>query len=396
MAIPEVKEKENYPAQKKESRASKLGKFLPGIGLCLSVMVIGLYLAEVLGIAFNYLNGISTEASSPISGVFISIILGLLIRNMIGLHPIFKNGVNFSIKFILKLGIILLGIRLSFMDVVKLGSWGIPIIILCIVSGIFITLWITKKLNQSYRLGTLIACGTGICGVTAILATAPSIKAKEDEVAYAIANITLFGIISMILYPYIAFYLFQNDPIKVGIFLGTAIHDTAQVAGASLIYDQTFDNARVIDVATITKLTRNFLIIAVIPIISFYYLKSIPKDSNSKGAVTPKWYKLIPLFVIGFLILSAIRSIGDAGVSHSGFAFGLLTPENWASFYSNLDTIGTKYMLGSAMAAVGLSTSLSVFKGLGIKPFYIGIIAALSVGVISVIMISLLGGLINF
>lgn len=371
----------------------KFYKLAPGIALCFTLMLLGSFLAGWLGKGINLLQGLPSDSSSPISGIFVAIILGLLVRNIIGLQEIFNDGVSFSIKYLLRFGIILLGIRLSFMDVVKLGAWGLPIILTCVIAGLAITLWITNKMKQSHRLGTLIAVGTGICGVTAIIGTAPGIKANDEEVAYAIANITLFGIITMFLYPYLAFYLFQNDPIKVGLFLGTAIHETAQVAGAALIYDQVYNTAKVVDVATITKLTRNFLLIAVVPIMSYYYLKV--SDRQGDGASShPKWYQLIPLFVLGFVALAIVRTIGDSGVSNQGLAFGLLDPAQWKTIWSSMNTLGSNYLLGVAMAGVGLSTSFSVFKGIGAKPFYIGMVAALSVSIISLIMVFLLGNFI--
>ncbi|MFJ7828401.1 YeiH family protein [Psychrobacillus sp. NPDC096623] len=356
-------------------------------------MFLGSVTSEWMGQYINKIQGLPMNSPSPISGIFVAIIIGLLIRNLLGLHDIFVGGVQFSLKFILKLGIILLGIRLSFIDVVKLGAFGIPIILSCILMGLFVTLYITKKMQQSSRLGTLIASGTGICGVTAILAISPSIKATDDEVAYAIANITVFGIIGMFLYPHVAHWLFADDPIRIGLFLGTAIHDTAQVAGASLMYGEMHNADKVVDVATITKLTRNVFIIVVVPVLSYIYLKGKSDDNNEEN-VKP-WYKLIPLFVIGFLIMSMIRSIGDTGILHDGKAFGLMSRERWSETWLLISTVGTKYLLGISMAAVGLSTNLKVFKSLGIKPFYIGMVAAISVGVVSVIMVYLFGGLIN-
>jgi uncharacterized integral membrane protein (TIGR00698 family) len=374
---------------------SKTLRVLPGVLLCLLIMLLGSILAEQLGQGLNLLQGLPKNSASPISGIFVAIILGLLVRNVIGLQELFKDGVAFSIKFILRFGIILLGIRLSFFDVIKLGAWGIPIILACVTAGLLITLWITNRMRQSQRLGTLIAVGTGICGVTAIVGTAPGIKANDEEVAYAIANITLFGIIAMFLYPYLAYYLFQNDPIKAGLFLGTAIHETAQVAGAALIYDQLFQMERVVDIATITKLTRNSLLIIVVPLMSYYYLNKVGDRTTAGVNSRPRWYTLIPLFVLGFIAFAIIRTLGDAGITNNGVAFGLLDPNQWKSLWSALNTLGSKYLLGIAMAAVGLSTSLQVFKGLGIKPFYIGIVAALSVSVVSLIMVFLLGDLIT-
>ncbi|WP_227937683.1 YeiH family protein [Alkalihalobacillus deserti] len=393
MGLPKTKIEEGY--QKPTSRISGLTKVIPGSLYCLSIMLISTVMAKWLGQWINQLQGLPINSSSPISSIFIAIILGLLIRNIIGLQEIFKDGVVFSIKFILKFGIILLGIRLSFIDVIKLATWGIPIILASVIAGLLVTLWFTNKMKQSHRLGTLVACGTGICGITAIVAISPSIKANDEEVAYAIANITIFGIIAMFAYPYLAHYLFQDDPIRAGLFLGTSIHDTAQVAGAALIYGQVFDTAKVVDVATITKLTRNVLIVAVVPILSYYYFKKVADSSVTGTQPTKKWYKLIPLFVLGFLAMAVVRTIGDAGVENNSAAFGILNPDQWIETWSTINSIGSNYLLGIAMAAVGLSTSFKVFKGLGFKPFLIGMVAAISVGIISLVMVSLLGGFIT-
>ncbi|PSL46907.1 putative integral membrane protein (TIGR00698 family) [Salsuginibacillus halophilus] len=374
---------------------NKLGEILPGVILCTVVMVGSMFIADWLGAFVNQLQGLPPESSSPISSIFIAIIAGLMIRNLIGLSGSFMAGVSFSVKVILKIGIILLGVRLSFIDVVTLGAWGIPIILICVVTGIFATLWVTARLQQSYRLGTLTAVGTGICGVTAIVGTAPGIKANDEEIAYAVGNITIFGILAMFLYPYMAHLIFQDDPVRAGLFLGTSIHETAQVAGGALIYEQMFQSTEVVDVATISKLTRNTLLVAVVPIMSYLYLKK-GQASNEGNLQVKKWYQLIPLFVVGFLLMAGVRTIGDAGVTEQGQALGLFSPENWEALTSSLNTLGSTYLLGIAMAAVGLSTNLKMFKDLGAKPFYIGMVAAVTVTIVSIAMVMLLGGLIEY
>lgn len=372
---------------------SYVSKIFPGLLLCFLVMMSGIYLAELIGVAIVKLKILPEGSASPVSGIFVAILIGIIIRNTMKLHPIFMDGAAFSVKYALRAGIILLGLRLSLIEAIKLGAWGIPLVIACISCGIFITLFFTKKLNQSKRLGTLIACGTGICGVTAVMATSPVIKAKDNEISYAVANITIFGLVGMMFYPYLANLFFADDPVKAGLFLGTAIHDTAQVTGAALIYDQIFDMEKAVDVAMVTKLTRNLFIIAVIPLISFFFYRNA-SEVEGEAREIPKWYKFIPLFVIGFLLLALVRTIGDMNISSSGKAFGFLHPASWEQFYHFGSSFGTTYMLGLAMAGVGLSTDFSKFKGLGLKPFYIGLIAALSVGIVSLTLISLFGHLI--
>lgn len=386
--------------------------YLPGIALCFVLILIGDLFAELLGKGILYVQELPLEGKSPISGIFMAIVLGLLIRNFIGLSVIFQSGVAFSIKFLLKLGIILLGFRLSFFDVLTLGAWGLPIILVCVTTGLIITMWITERLKQPHRLGTLTAVGTGICGVTAIVGTSPSIRANDEEVAYAIANITIFGLFAMFFYPYLAHFIFQHDPIRAGLFLGTAIHETAQVAGSALIYEQIYNSPEVVDVATITKLTRNVCLVAVVPIMSYYYLKRRRKDfdKNGPGKITnnetaasiestsqeKRWYQLIPLFILGFLFCAILRTVGDGGIAQQNLAFGLWDATQWKSIWTNLNTFGTSYLLGIAMAAVGLQTNLKLFKGFGFKPFIVGLTAAVTVSIVSIVMIFLLGGFISF
>lgn len=365
---------------------------IPGVMICFVLTLLGIYLADLLGSLFMKLRVLPSGSASPISGIFISILLGIIIRNTIGLHEMFLAGVKFSLIYALRFGIVLLGLRLSIFEALRLGVWGLPLIIICISSGLMITLYFTKKLGQSNRLGTLIATGTGICGVTAIMAISPVVKAKDNEISYAVANITIFGLIGMLFYPYMAHIFFADDPIKIGLFLGTAIHDTAQVTGAALIFSQMYDLDKVVDVATVTKLTRNLFMIAVIPIVSYLFYKHA--DKGKEGKQLPKWYKLIPGFVIGFILLALLRTLGDVTITHTELAFGFLQPTTWENLYDSVSHIGSTYLLGFAMAGVGLSTNFKMFKGLGFKPFYIGLIAAVTVGIVSVTLISLFGDLI--
>lgn len=203
---------------KKEKRSATITAIIPGIIICFIVMMFGIFGAEQIGRLLVALDVLPQGSASPVSGIFVAILIGIIIRNTIGLHTLFQQGVAFSVKYALRAGIVLLGLRLSLSEALKLGAWGLPLIVTCIASGLFITLYFTKKLDQSRRLGTLIAGGTGICGVTAIMAISPVIKAKDNEISYAVANITVFGLVGMLLYPYAAHAMFGDDPIKVGLF----------------------------------------------------------------------------------------------------------------------------------------------------------------------------------
>ena len=130
---------------------------------------------------------------------------------------------------------------------------------------------LSKFLGLPRRLGGLIAVGTSICGVSAIVATAPAIKAEEDEVSYAVACVTLFGLVALFAYPSSPTRMFPAEPHLAGLFLGTAIHDTAQVAGAGLVYQEKFEAPDALEAATVAKLVRNLSMVAVIPLVVALY-----------------------------------------------------------------------------------------------------------------------------
>ena len=119
-----------------------------------------------------------------------------------------------------------------------------PIIAGCITTALILVTWVNRALGLPRRLGSLIAVGTSICGVSAIVATAPVVEAEEDEVSYAVACITLFGLVALFCYPLLAHTLFRGDARMAGLFLGTSIHDTAQVAGAGLMYPQQYGSKK--------------------------------------------------------------------------------------------------------------------------------------------------------
>ena len=330
---------------------------------------------------------------SPISPVMLAILLGLIISALMPLPAFLKPGLSFSVKKVLRLGIILLGIRLTIFDVFRLGLYGIPIVVICIIGALVITTQVNKWLKLPQRLGALIAVGTSICGVSAIVATSPAIEAEEEETAYAVAVITIFGLLATLIYPYVANVIFAGNALRVGLWLGTSIHDTSQVIGAAKVYADVYSQPLALDVATVTKLVRNVFMALVIPFMAYYYARNIKEEGASVNKRTNP-LKLLPLFILGFLAMAVIRSIGDAGIRTGGVAFGLWDAESWTGIIKFI-TIWAGNLLVVALAGVGLSTKTSTFRGLGLKPFVVGLCAALAVGVVSFITILVVGGLVT-
>src|SRR5207237_8387859 len=165
------------------------------------------------------------------------------------------------------------------------------------------------------RLAALIAVGTGVCGVIAIVAAAAAIEAEDDEVSYAVACVTLFGLVALFAYPFLAFWALGGDPRLAGVFLGTAIHDTAQVAGAGLSYQQQLAAPEALTAAAVTKLVRNTCMAAVIPLMAVLYLRSAKGKKARLG-----WHQAVPGFVLAFVAAAGLRTLGDLGER----PFGLL------------------------------------------------------------------------
>ena len=176
----------------------------------------------------------------------------------------------------------------------------------------------------------------------------------------------------MLVYPYFANIYFNGDPMYVGLFLGTAIHETSQVAAAGLIYDQQFNSPETLNIATVTKLIRNTFLVIMIPLFAYLYNRNETKTKNYS------LLNIFPYFVLGFIGMIIFRNIGDQ----------IFLTENTQIIWQNLVLSikdSAKIFLSMAMAAVGLSTNLKDLKSMGYKPFVVGFIAMITVGLVSII-----------
>jgi uncharacterized integral membrane protein (TIGR00698 family) len=347
---------------------------IPGLLLALILALVGQYLSELIGVSLLGL------PKSPISAIMLAIILGIVVRNTLQLPAFLLPGIRFGLVHVLRLGIVLLGIRLSLGEVGLIGLQSLPVIAGSVVSALLIVTFIGVKAGLSARLGTLIAVGTSICGATAIVATAPAIAARDDEVVYSVACVTLFGLAAMLVYPFAAHYIFSADPFSVGLFLGTAVHETAQVAGAGLVYQEYYSSPEALNVATVTKLVRNLSMLLVIPLMSIAYHRQ-----SDGSAAAPAWWRMIPLFVVGFAAMSLVRTLGDLFIP--GLAW--VDIGDWQRLIDLIKQLA-ELCLAVAMASVGLGTSIHDLKKTGPRPLAVGLLSALLVGAVSIILIGIL------
>ena len=346
---------------------------IPGLLVAFALAVAGNFLADRLALWLGL-------GAGAVSGIMVAILLGLALGNLLKLPAALKPGIGFAVKRVLRLGIVLLGLKLSIVEVGSIGLKSLPVILVTIPAAILIVTYLGRRLGLPDRLGTLIAVGTSICGNTAIVAVSPTIGAKEEETSYAVACITVFGLFAMLAYPFVAHWLFGGDAFKAGLFLGSSVHDTSQVAGAGMVYSDFYHDPQALNVATVTKLERNLSMLLVIPLMSILYHRR-----SSEGTAPPPWWTMVPLFVVGFACMSALRTIGDLGDR----PFGLLTPEQWHAFLDVSKHVSA-YCLGIAMAGVGLGTSIKGLKAMGLKPLGLGLVSALIVGIISTLLIKTL------
>ena len=341
----------------------------------------GLYLVLAVAIVARYTHSLLPwpPLSRAISEVFIAVILGLHVRAFIGFDKRCEPGVKFALQRILRLGILLLGLRLSLQDVVGTGLSALLLILLCMTLALGLAYMLGQALGVPRRLALLIGVGTAICGNSAIVATAPVIEAQDEQVSIAVATITFYGTLAVIFYPIIGLLLGASDQ-AFGMWAGTAVLDTSQVVAAGAAFSE-----RARDVATIVKLVRNTLMAPLIVLIGLLYARTM---SRSEGAQRARlsFGKIVPWFVIAFLALVLVRTAGVAlgilpqDVGHPG---GLTAA---AATLKAVDEI-SKFAILMALAAIGLGTDMGAVRRTGIKPVLAGLITAGVLGGVSLSLI---------
>jgi uncharacterized integral membrane protein (TIGR00698 family) len=331
--------------------------YLPGLAVVAAIGAPALMLQSRL----------TVSGKTVVSAVAVAIVLGVLIRNLWGLAEACKPGVSFAVKRLLRVGIALLGAQLSLGQVLRTGATAVFVVATCIVLAILVVRFLSIRMGLSDRLGTLLAVGTSICGVSAIVATAPAIEAKQEETSMAVATITVFGLLAVVVYPLLG-RAFGLSDVVFGTWAGTAVNDTSQVIAAGLIYSQTAG-----EVATVVKLTRNLFMAPVIVVLSSWYLRR-GQGSGIRGQKGISLKSAVPGFVLGFVAMAVLNSLG------------IFPP-------MALDLIRTasSWLIVVALAGVGLETNLASLKAIGFRPFYAGLCAASFMAVVSFGLIRIFG-----
>ena len=320
-----------------DSKTKKHGLFVLGVAICfavagLSVLVEKLIPGDLLGASI------------------IALFMGTIINSFF--HPDWmKPALKFTSKKILKAAIVLLGASLSINTSMSVGKMTFFVMIftfaMCFGGGYFIR----KLFGLNWKLSNLISAGTGICGGSAVAAIAPVIDADDKDIAFAMSSTFLFDMVMVALYPLMGKALGMSD-IAYGIWAGTSVNDTASVVASGYAFSEAAG-----DFATMVKLTRT---IAIIPtVLVFAYIGTRMKQrqmQTANGGKKVNVLKIVPWFIGGFLVLAVVNSVGLIPTAVSGVMKG-----------------ASKYLMVTALAAIGLGTSITDFKKAGLAPMFYGI-----------------------
>lgn len=284
----------------------------------------------------------------------VGIILGLLIGQLVGQPTSIAAGTRFCAKRILQASIVLLGAGLSLPVIARVGLTGLPVLIGTIVVVVGLGLPLTRWLGVERETGTLITYGTSICGASAIATMSQVIAAAPTAVAVSIAVIVVYNVLAAIVFPY-AGRLIGLSPESFGLWAGTAVNDTSSVVAAATSYDQLLLQVGVgggvaAGTAVVVKLTRT---LALIPLALFEQWRT--RRTRPDAGVPTGWYRLVPGFLVLFLLAAAVNSLG-------------VIPDGAAPTIKFLAGYGTTV----AMTAVGMSSSLSQIRRAGWRPLVLG------------------------
>jgi uncharacterized integral membrane protein (TIGR00698 family) len=319
---------------------------LPGIALCF----------VLAGAAF--FAGIKVPVvGGAVFGILFGILFGRIKR-----PESFSAGIRFTGKKILQYAIILLGFEMELSNILKVGGQSLFVMLFTLSASFSVAAVLWRLLKIPTREAILIGVGTSICGGSAIAATAPVIKASDEEVAQSISTIFLFNIAAVFLFPSLGRLLGLSDQ-GFGVWAGTAVNDTSSVVAAASAWSQASGNGEALALATIVKLTRTLMIVPITLVLAFW---TAGKERRADSLGSFSFAKVFPWFVLGFVATAALNS-------------GLEIPREVSGGLAKLG----KFMIVMAMSAIGLSTDLRKLLANGRKPLILGLCCWAAVAAVS-------------
>ncbi|MEP9354139.1 YeiH family protein [Xanthobacter sp. KR7-65] len=297
------------------------------------------------------------------SPLILAIVIGMAAHNLVGTPAVVRPGVKFALRRVLRFAIVLLGLQLTFAQVRSVGLTGFTIVAVTLFATFFVTRWLGRLIGVDRQLSELIAAGTAICGASAVIATNTVTRGSDEDVAYGVACVTIFGTLSMLLMP--ALLPFTGlDAHAYGLWTGASIHEVAQVVAAAFQGGQQAG-----EFGTVAKLSRVMLLAPLVIGLGAAAILRARGDASAGHASPP-----MPWFVFGFIAMVMLASTG------------------WvpAEVKAPVATL-TTFLLAVALGAMGLETDLRKLRLKGLKPLLLGaaawlFVSALSFGLIKVLM----------
>jgi uncharacterized integral membrane protein (TIGR00698 family) len=302
-----------------------------------------------------------------VSPLVAALVLGVLIGNIISIPKIFVSGQKFAAKKVLRFGIVLLGTQLALKQVVDLGGRELIVVVGVVALTFLGTLWLGPRIGVSKSLSLLIATGFSICGASAVAAMEGVVEADEEEVTYAIALVTLCGSLAIVLLPLLRNVLGLSDPQLFGTWVGASVHDVAQVIATSSTGGDT-----AVQAATVVKLSRVVLLAPIVACVSIWVRRSSSGLVAKTKKTDKKHVSVVPLFVVGFLVMIAVRTTG-------------VIPDNWLSKLKTIEQV----CLASALVGLGSDVRIAKLIKVGGRPLLLALISWFGIAVVSLIGVRL-------
>ncbi|MGL5978108.1 MAG: YeiH family protein [Erysipelotrichaceae bacterium] len=297
-----------------------------------------------------------------VSGSVFALLLGMFLHPYV--YAEHREVINVVAKKGLRIAIVLMGLTLSFSQVVHVGKYSLIVMVFTLLAAFGGGYLLGKAFGMDWKLSSLISAGTGICGGSAIAAIAPTIDAEDSSIAYAISATFIFDVLMVILFPIMGRAIGMSD-LGFGLWAGTAVNDTSSVVAAGYAYSDAAGSF-----ALIVKLTRTLSIIPTVLIFSWIGARMNPDKQSGKFSIK----KVFPTFILFFLLMVVVRSTG-------------LIPETLANAAGTI----SKFMMVMALAAIGLKTNFKEVSKSGFKPMLHGFLISLLVVVVSFVVQMFLG-----
>lgn len=294
------------------------------------------------------------------SPMILAVIVGIVFANLVGLPANTRAGIAFCQRTLLRFAIVLLGFQLTVTQLGAIGLGGVAIVASSLLATFCFTLGLGRLLGVERKLTELIAAGTSICGASAIVATNAVTGASDEDVAYAVASVTLFGTIAMLGYPLLAIPA-GLDQHGFGLWAGASIHEIAQVIGAGF---QVGPQAG--EISTIAKLARVALLA---PMVIALGIMAARGSAAEKTAKPP-----MPWFVFAFVAVVALNSAVEVPAEAK-----------------SLIVFATTFMLSVGLAAMGLQTHIGKIRSRGLRPLLLALSAFVFIACFSLLLVKLAG-----